>query len=150
MLRATAAWGPQDSRVLKARHDLAVHQANRGDLQGAAMRLHGLLPDLARTLGEHHPSTVRAWLDLAGYRHRLAQAGRKGGADRRWAPRISRTELLVLIRRLRVWDFATDQEAQACVGALERGLGLKGVADVVFEAPDHVSDEDLVEEIFGP
>ncbi|WP_279092019.1 serine/threonine-protein kinase [Kitasatospora aureofaciens] len=144
-----AVWGPQDSRVLKARHDLAVHQANRGDVQGAVMRLHGLLPDLARTLGEHHPSTVQAWQDLVGYQQRLARAGRKG-ADRRWAPRISRTEVLVLVRRLRVWDFANDQEAGACVEALERGLGLKGVADVVFEAPDHVSDEDLVEEIFGP
>ncbi|MFJ9773343.1 protein kinase [Kitasatospora sp. NPDC101157] len=145
-----AVWGPQDGRVLKARHDLAVHQANRGDLQGAVVQLHGLLPDLARTLGEHHPSTVQAWRDLVGYQQRLARAGRNGGAGRRRPPRISRMELLVLVRRLRVWDFATDREAQACVEALERGLGLKGVADVVFEAPDHVSDEDLVEEIFGP
>ncbi|WBP87002.1 serine/threonine-protein kinase [Kitasatospora cathayae] len=145
-----AAWGPQDGRVLKARHDLAVHQANRGDLQGAVMRLHALLPDLARAFGEHHPSTVQAWQDLAGYQQRLAQAGRKGGTHRSRAPRISRMELLVLVRRLRVWDFATDQEAGACVEALERGLGVKGAADVVFDAPDHVSDEDLVEEIFGP
>ncbi|MFJ7245364.1 protein kinase [Kitasatospora sp. NPDC098652] len=145
-----AAWGPQDSRVLKARHDLAVHQANRGDLQGAVVQLHALLPELARALGDHHPNTVQAWQDLAGYQQRLAQSGRKGGHHRRRAPRMSPIEALVLVRRLRVWDFATDQEAAACVGALERGIGLKGVADVVFEAPDHVSDEDVVEEIFGP
>ncbi|MBD0693978.1 protein kinase domain-containing protein [Streptomyces sp. CBMA123] len=146
----TAAWGPQDSRVLKARHDLAVHLANRGDLQGATAHLHALLPELARSLGEHHPSTVQAWQDLAGYQQRLAQAGRKGGTRRLRTPKISRLEMLMLVRRLRVWDFATDQEGAAHVAALERGIGLKGVADVVFEAPDHVSDEDLVEEIFGP
>ncbi|MFF2081902.1 protein kinase [Kitasatospora sp. NPDC058162] len=146
----TAAWGPQDSRVLKARHDLAVHQANRGDLQAAVVQLHALLPDLARMLGDHHPSTVQAWQDLAGYQQRLAQAGRKGGGHRRRAPRMSPIEALVLVRRLRVWDFGTDQEGAACVTALERGIGLKGVADLVFDAPDHVSDEDLVEEIFGP
>ncbi|MFH8379671.1 protein kinase [Kitasatospora sp. NPDC018058] len=148
----TAAWGPQDSRVLKARHDLAVHLANRGDLQSAVVQLHSLLPDLARALGEHHPSTVQAWQDLAGYQQRLAQAGRKGlgGSNRRKAPRMSRMEALVLVRRLRVWDFATDQEARAAIDALDRGIGLKGLADLVFEAPDHVSEEDLVEEIFGP
>ncbi|MFB7910379.1 protein kinase [Kitasatospora sp. NPDC056076] len=145
-----AVWGPQDGRVLKARHDLAVHQANRGDLQGAVVHLHGLLPELARALGDHHPSTVQAWQDLAGYQQRLAQTGRKGGGHRRRAPRMSPIEALVLVRRLRVWDFGTDEEAAACVGALERGIGLKGVADLVFEAPDHVSDEDVVEEIFGP
>ncbi|MER7585161.1 serine/threonine-protein kinase [Kitasatospora sp. NPDC097691] len=147
-----AVWGPQDTRVLKARHDLAVHRANRDDLQGAVLELHGLLPDLARVLGEHHPSTVQAWQDLAGYQQRLAQSGRRGpgGPHRRRAPRMSPMEALVLVRRLRVWDFATDEEARACMAALDRGIGLKGVADVVFEAPDHVSDEDLVEEIFGP
>ncbi|MFJ8472933.1 protein kinase [Kitasatospora sp. NPDC094011] len=146
----TAAWGPQDGRVLKARHDLAVHLANRGDLQGAVVHLHALLAELARTLGEQHPSTVQAWQDLAGYQQRLAQAGRKGGASRRRMPRMGPAEVLVLVRRLRVWDFATDEEGAACVAALERGVGLKGVADVVFDAPDHVSDEDLVGEIFGP
>ncbi|MER7769355.1 serine/threonine-protein kinase [Kitasatospora sp. NPDC096140] len=147
-----AVWGPQDTRVLKARHDLAVHRANRDDLQGAVLELHGLLPDLARVLGEHHPSTVQAWQDLAGYQQRLAQSGRRGagGPHRRRAPRMSPMEALVLVRRLRVWDFATDEEARACMAALDRGIGLKGVADVVFQAPDHVSDEDLVEEIFGP
>ncbi|MFG2906055.1 protein kinase [Kitasatospora sp. NPDC048286] len=144
-----AAWGPYDSRVLKARHDLALHHANRGDLQGAVIQLHGLLPDLARVLGEHHPSTVQAWQDLAGYQQQLVQAGRKGPGPRRRTPRMSPMEALVLVRRLRVWDFATDAQARACMDALDRGIGLKGVADVVFEAPDHVSDEDLVEEIFG-
>ncbi|MFJ9841182.1 protein kinase [Kitasatospora sp. NPDC101155] len=148
----TAAWGPQDSRVLKARHDLAVHQANRGDLQSAVVQLHALLPDLARSLGEHHPSTVQVWQDLARYQQQLAQAGRKGlgGPNRRKAPRMSPIEALVLVRRLRVWDFATDQEARACIDAFDRGMGLKGLVDLVFEAPDHVSDEDLVEEMFGP
>ncbi|MFD8753126.1 protein kinase [Kitasatospora sp. NPDC059577] len=147
-----AVWGPHDTRVLKARHDLAVHRANRDDLQGAVLELHGLLPDLARVLGEHHPSTAQAWQDLAGYQQRLAGAGRRGagGPHRRRTPRMSPVEALVLVRRLRVWDFATDGEARACMDALDRGIGLKGVADVVFGAPDHVSDEDLVEEIFGP
>ncbi|MET8544725.1 hypothetical protein ABZW03_29390, partial [Kitasatospora sp. NPDC004799] len=144
-----AAWGPYDPRVLKARHDLALHQANRGDPQGAVIQLHGLLPDLVRVLGEHHPSTVQAWQDLAGYQQQLAQAGRRAPGQRRRAPRMSPMEALVLVRRLRVWDFATDEEARACMAALDRGIGLKGVADVVFDAPDHVSDEDLVEEIFG-
>ncbi|MEU3560885.1 serine/threonine-protein kinase [Kitasatospora sp. NPDC006786] len=144
-----AAWGPYDPRVLKARHDLALHRANRGDPQGAVLQLHGLLPDLARVLGEHHPSTVQAWRDLAGYQQQLAQAGRKGPGQRRRTPRMSPMEALVLVRRLRLWDFATDEEARACMDALDRGIGLKGVADVVFDAPDHVSDEDLVEEIFG-
>ncbi|MFJ2187484.1 protein kinase [Kitasatospora sp. NPDC087861] len=145
-----ATWGPHDTRVLKARHDLAVHQANRGDLQGAARQLHALLPELARVLGEGHPSTVQAWHDLAGYQQRLVEAGRRApsGAARR--PRISPMEAVVLVRRLLAWDFATDQEARACITALERGTGLKGVAEVVLNAPDHVSAEDLVEEIFGP
>ncbi|RKT15928.1 protein kinase-like protein [Streptomyces sp. 1114.5] len=147
-----AAWGPYDARVLKARHDLALHHANRGDLQGAVVQLHGLLPDLARALGDRHPSTVQAWQDLTGYQQQLAQAGRKGsgGARRGRSPRMNPIQALVLVRRLRVWDFANEQEARACMDALDRGVGLKGVADLVFEAPDHVSDEDLVAEIFGP
>ncbi|WP_459646646.1 serine/threonine-protein kinase [Kitasatospora sp. Ki12] len=146
-----ATWGPQDTRLLKARHDLAVHHANRNDLQSAVIQLHALLPDLARVLGEHHPSTAQAWQDLAGYQQRLARAGRRGaGGPQRRRPRMSPMEALVLVRRLRVWDFAGDEEARACMDALDRGLGLKGVADVVFDAPDHVSDEDLVEEMFGP
>ncbi|MFI5646896.1 protein kinase [Kitasatospora sp. NPDC051705] len=146
------SWGPQDTRVLKARHDLALHRANRGDLQGAVLQLHGLLPELVQALGERHPSTLQAWQDLAGYQQRLAQAGRHPGSGPRRGrtPRISPMEALVLVRRLRLWDFADDRQARACMDALDRGTGLKGVADLVFEAPDHVSDEDLVEEIFGP
>ncbi|MER7751265.1 serine/threonine-protein kinase [Kitasatospora sp. NPDC097643] len=147
-LRAT--WGPQDTRVLKARHDLAVHQANRGDLQGAVHRLNALLPELAQALGDRHPSTVQAWQDLAGYQRRLASPGHRPPAGRARRARMSPAEALVLVRRLRLWDFANDQDAQACMAALDRGTGLKGVADLVFEAPDHVSDEDLVEEIYGP
>ncbi|WP_051709882.1 serine/threonine-protein kinase [Streptomyces sp. NRRL S-350] len=147
-----AAWGMHDTRVLKARHDLAVQHANREDLQSAVAHLSALLPDLARVLGEHHPSTLQAWQDLAGYQQRLARAGRRGagGPHRRRPPRMSPMEALALVRRLRLWDFASDDEARACMEALDRGLGLKGVADLVFDAPDHVSDEDLVEEIFGP
>ncbi|WP_051838500.1 serine/threonine-protein kinase [Streptomyces sp. NRRL WC-3742] len=141
------AGGPQDPRVLKARHDIAVRQANRGNLNGAIADLRGLLPELNRTLGERHPSTVQAWQDLMAFQQRLAVTGTK---RRNRAPKMSRTEALMLVRRLRLWDFVNDRDGQLAVQTLERGIGLKGVASVIFDAPDHVSDEDLVEEIFGP
>lgn len=141
------AGGPQDPRVLKTRHDIAVRQANRGNLHGAIADLRGLLPDLTQALGERHPSTVQAWQDLMAFQQRLAVTGVK---RRNRAPKMNRMEALVLVRRLRVWDFVNDRDGQLAVQTLERGIGLKGVASVVFEAPDHVSDEDLVEEIFGP
>ncbi|MFI9327452.1 protein kinase [Kitasatospora sp. NPDC052868] len=148
-----AAWGGHDSRVLKARHDLAVHAANRGDLDGAVLQLRTLLPDLARALGEQHPSTVQAWHDLAGYQQRLAAPGRRarGAAPRAGRrPKMSPIEAVVLVRRLLAWEFASDREADACVSALERGTGIKGVGDWILSAPDHVTAEDLVAEIFGP
>ncbi|MFI6152369.1 protein kinase [Kitasatospora sp. NPDC051170] len=141
------AGGPQDPRVLKARHDIAVRQANRGDLNGAIAGLRALLPDLAQALGERHPSAVQAWQDLMTFQQRLVVTGTK---RRNRAPKMSRMEALMLVRRLRLWDFVNDRDGQLAVQTLERGIGLKGVASVVFEAPDHVSDEDLVEEIFGP
>ncbi|MFJ9696589.1 protein kinase [Kitasatospora sp. NPDC101183] len=141
------AGGPQDERVLKTRHDIAVRQANRGDLNGAVAGLRALLPDLTQTLGERHPSTVQAWQDLMSFQQRLAVSGTK---RRNRPPKMSRGEALLLVRRLRVWSFVNDRDAALAVQALERGIGLKGVAGVVFDAPDHVSDEDLVEEIFGP
>ncbi|MFD0273267.1 protein kinase [Kitasatospora sp. NPDC127111] len=143
-----AAWGGHDARVLKARHDLAVYAANRGDLDGAVLQLRTLLPDLARALGEQHPTTVQAWHDLSAYQQRLAQPARRSRAARK--VRIGQAEALALVRRLLAWDFASDQEADACLTALERGTGIKGVGDWILSAPDHVTAEDLVEEIFGP
>ncbi|MFE6866477.1 protein kinase [Kitasatospora sp. NPDC057692] len=144
-----AAWGGHDPRVLKARHDLAVYTANRGDLEGAVLQLRTLLPDLVRALGEHHPATVQAWQDLAGYQHRLAAApaGRARSGRR---PRMHPAEALALIRRLLAWDFGSEQEAGACLTALERGTGIKEVGTWILSAPDHVTAEDLVEEIYGP
>ncbi|MFE7562292.1 protein kinase [Kitasatospora sp. NPDC057500] len=143
------AWGGHDHRVLKARHDLAVYTANRGDLEGAVLQLRTLLPDLARALGEQHPATVQAWQDLSGYQQRLAAspAGRTRSGRR---PRMHPGEALLLIRRLLAWDFTSDQEANACLTALERGTGIKRVGDWILSAPDHVTAEDLVEEIYGP
>ncbi|MFC5667905.1 hypothetical protein ACFP3U_33695 [Kitasatospora misakiensis] len=143
-----AAWGGHDPRVLKARHDLAVYTANRGDLDGAVHQLRALLPDLARVLGEQHPAAVQAWQDLAGYQQRLAAAP-AGRAARRPLP-MHPAEALVLIRCLLTWDFASDREADACVTALERGTGIKQVGDWILSAPDHVTAEDLVDEIYGP
>ncbi|WP_406203041.1 serine/threonine protein kinase [Kitasatospora sp. NBC_01560] len=143
-----ATWGGHDARVLKARHDLAVYTANRGDLPGAVHQLHVLLPDLARALGEQHPTTVQAWHDLAAFQQRAAQPARRARTVRR--PRIGPAEALVLVRRLLAWDFASDQEADTCVGALERGTGIKGIGDWILSAPDHVTAEDLVEELYGP
>ncbi|MFD0349175.1 serine/threonine-protein kinase [Kitasatospora sp. CM 4170] len=143
-----AVWGGHDARVLKARHDLAVYAANRGDLDGAVLQLRTLLPDLARSLGEQHPTTVQAWHDLAGYQQRLAQPARRSRTVRR--ARIGREEAVVLVRRLLAWDFASDQEANACLNALERGTGIKGVGDWILSAPDHVTAEDLVEELLNP
>ncbi|MEU6237895.1 hypothetical protein [Kitasatospora sp. NPDC047058] len=143
-----AVWGGHDARVLKARHDLAVYAANRGDLDGAVLQLRTLLPDLARALGEQHPTTVQAWHDLSAYQQRLAQPARRSRSARK--VRIGQAEALVLVRRLLAWDFTSDQEADACLTALERGTGIKGVGDWILSAPDHVTAEDLVEEIFGP
>ncbi|MFF1903093.1 protein kinase [Kitasatospora sp. NPDC058218] len=143
-----AAWGGHDARVLKARHDLAVYAANRGDLDGAVLQLRTLLPDLARALGEQHPTTVQAWQDLSAYQQRLARPARRVRVARR--AKISPVEAVVLVRRLLAWDFASDQEANACLTALERGTGIKSIGDWILAAPDHVSAEDLVEELFGP
>ncbi|MGV9265730.1 protein kinase domain-containing protein [Kitasatospora sp. NPDC003701] len=143
-----AAWGGHDARVLKARHDLAVYAANRGDLDGAVLQLRTLLPDLARALGEQHPTTVQAWQDLSVYQQRLARPAHRGRVARR--AKIGPAEAVVLVRRLLVWDFASDQEAQACLTALERGTGIKSIGDWILAAPDHVTAEDLVEELFGP
>ncbi|MFF2657993.1 protein kinase [Kitasatospora sp. NPDC058032] len=143
------AWGGHDPRVLRARHDLAVYTADRGDLDGAVLQLRTLLPELARALGEQHPATVQARQDLVGYR-RLPAAAPAGRARPGRQPRMHPGEALLLVRRLLARDFASDQEANACLTALERGTGIQRVGDWVLSAPDHVTAEDLVEEIYGP
>ncbi len=59
-------------------------------------------------------------------------------------------EALVLIRRVLTWEFASEKEADACLDALERGTGIKQIGEWILAAPDHVTAEDLVEEIYGP
>ncbi|MFJ8432395.1 protein kinase [Kitasatospora sp. NPDC094019] len=144
-----AAWGPHDPRVFQARHDLAVYTAERGDPENAVLQLRTLLPELVAVLGEQHPVTVRAWQDLAAQQQRLASApvGRSKPGKR---PRMHPAEALVLIRRVLTWEFASEREADACLNALERGTGIKQIGEWILAAPDHVTAEDLVEEIYGP
>ncbi|MFJ4092025.1 protein kinase [Kitasatospora sp. NPDC089913] len=144
-----AVWGPHDPRVFQARHDLAVYTAERGDPEAAVLQLRTLLPELAAVLGEQHPLTARAWQDLAAQQQRLAAApaGRPKPGKR---PRMHPAEALVLIRRVLAWEFASEREADACLDALERGTGIKRIGEWILAAPDHVTAEDLVEEIYGP
>lgn len=144
-----ATWGPHDPRVFQARHDLAVYTAERGDPESAVLQLRTLLPELVGVLGEQHPVTVRAWQDLAAQQQRLAAApvGRPRPGRR---PRMHPAEALVLIRRVLAWEFASEREADACLTALERGTGIKQIGEWILAAPDHVTAEDLVEEIYGP
>ncbi|WP_051755039.1 serine/threonine-protein kinase [Kitasatospora purpeofusca] len=142
-------WGPHDPRVFQARHDLAAYTAERGDLEGAVLQLRTLLPELVAVLGEQHPLTVHAWQDLAARQQRLAAApaGRPKPGKR---PRMHPAEALALIRRVLAWEFASEKEADACLDALERGTGIKQIGEWILAAPDHVTAEDLVEEIYGP
>ncbi|MFE6746650.1 protein kinase [Kitasatospora purpeofusca] len=144
-----AVWGPHDPRVFQARHDLAAYTAERGDLEGAVLQLRTLLPELVAVLGEQHPLTVHAWQDLAARQQGLAAApaGRPKPGKR---PRMHPGEALVLIRRVLAWEFASEREADTCLDALERGTGIKQIGDWILSAPDHVTAEDLVEEIYGP
>ncbi|MFF7590045.1 protein kinase [Kitasatospora purpeofusca] len=144
-----AVWGPHDPRVFQARHDLAAYTAERGDLEGAVLQLRTLLPELVAVLGEQHPLTVHAWQDLAARQQRLAAApaGRPRPGKR---PRMHPAEALALIRRVLAWEFASEREADACLDALERGTGIKQIGEWILAAPDHVTAEDLVEEIYGP
>ncbi|MEK2495311.1 protein kinase [Kitasatospora purpeofusca] len=144
-----AAWGPHDPKVFQARHDLAAYTAERGDLEGAVHQLRTLLQELVAVLGEQHPLTVHAWQDLAARQQQLAAApaGRPKPGKR---PRMHPAEALVLIRRVLTWEFASEKEADACLDALERGTGIKQIGEWILAAPDHVTAEDLVEEIYGP
>ncbi|MFJ9441283.1 protein kinase [Kitasatospora sp. NPDC101235] len=141
-------WGPRAVPVLQARHDLAVCRARRGDFQGAALELNGLLPVLVEVLGPQDERGLRAAADLAEYREG-ARHHRVNRAVRVLRRRIGRGEAQELIRRIRAAARAGGSVAEPA-RALERRTGVKGVGQRVAAAPGYVSDEDLVEEIFGP
>ncbi|MBV2151999.1 serine/threonine-protein kinase [Kitasatospora sp. SUK 42] len=142
------ARGPRGALVLQARHDLAACRAQRGDFQGAVLELSDLLPQLVEVLGEHDERCTRAAADLAEYRDR-ARRPRPGRAVRAWRLRIDRGEAEQLIRRIRAANLAGRSYADPS-RALERGTGVRGAGQRVVAAPSYVSDEDLVEELFGP
>ncbi|MER7668730.1 protein kinase [Kitasatospora sp. NPDC096128] len=140
------AGGPRGPFVLRARADLAACRARRGDFQGAAEQLEELLPQLVEVHGPVDRRCMGARADLAEYRKRARFHRWPHRVARAWRPQLERERALRLVRRLR----EVGQPVPELVRELERGTGAEGVAERVVSAPPYVSDEDLVEEAFGP
>ncbi|MFJ1704298.1 hypothetical protein [Kitasatospora sp. NPDC088346] len=132
----TAAVGEDDIRVLRARIDVAAHTVAVGDLAGGVQQLVQLVPRIQQVLGEDHLLLSEARLTLGRYVQRW---GRTPGAP----PGLGWVEAVAVVHRLTVWDFDTDREALACVSELERRTGLKGLADRIYSAPDHLTAEQV-------
>lgn len=132
-----ATLGPYDARVLKAQHDLALHIANTGDRAGALHQLRQLVPLVQQTLGEAHPLLSEVRLDLGRYAELWGLTKEGRGAGLTWV------EAVAFVHRLLVWDFDTDQEADACLRELERRTGVPGLLDRVMLAPDHLTAEQV-------
>ncbi|MEV4613298.1 hypothetical protein AB0K43_11950 [Kitasatospora sp. NPDC049258] len=130
------ALGANDPETLGARLDLAARTAALGDLGGAAGQLVQLVPQLQQALGEEHPLVGEARAVLG---RQVQQLGRLPGAP----TGIGWVEAVAVVHRLMVWDFEVDREALDCVGELERRTGLKGLADRIYSAPDHLTPEQV-------
>ncbi|MEU9127136.1 hypothetical protein AB0D08_03290 [Kitasatospora sp. NPDC048540] len=132
----TAAVGADDARVLRARAQYAAHTAAVGDLGGSVHQLVQLVPQVQQALGEEHPLLGEARTALA---RAAQQLGRAPGAP----PGLGWIEAVAIVHRLTVWDFDTDREALDCLSELERRTGLKGLADRIYGAPDHLTAEQV-------
>ncbi|MFE3230868.1 hypothetical protein ACFXKJ_02060 [Kitasatospora indigofera] len=138
-----ATLGPYDERVLKAQHDLALQVADTGDVPGALHQLRLLVPLVQQMLGEGHPLLGEVRLDLGRYAELwgLTPAGRATGLG--WV------EAVAMVHRLLVWDFETDQEADASLRELERRTGTRDLMDRIFLAPEHLTAEQVAAAAFG-
>ncbi|MER8183695.1 hypothetical protein [Kitasatospora sp. NPDC094015] len=130
------ALGPGDPETLGARVDLAAMTGALGDPAGAAGQLAQLVPQLQQALGEEHPLLGQARAQLG---RQVQQLGRLPGAP----TGIGWVEAVAVVHRLMVWDFEADREALDCVAELERRTGLKGLADRIYTAPDHLTTEQV-------
>ncbi|MFJ4187699.1 protein kinase [Kitasatospora sp. NPDC089509] len=138
--------GPRGPLVLRAGTDLAACEARRGDYPGAAARLEELLPQLVTAFGSTDRRCMRARADLAEYRKRAGVLRAPGRIARAWRVRIDRDQVLRLVGWIRK---AGGEPVPELVRELERGTGVRGAGERVAAAPDFVTDEDLVVEIFG-
>ena len=75
--RDSAAYGPEHSDTLNARHNLAVWTGEAGDAAGARDQLAALLPIRERVLGPEHPGTLITRNQLARW---TGRAGNAAGA----------------------------------------------------------------------
>ncbi|MEU4115959.1 protein kinase [Kitasatospora sp. NPDC028055] len=141
-----SARGPRGPLVLQAGVDLAACSAQLGDFPAAAARLEELLPQLVEAFGPAHRRCVQAGADLAEYRKRARFHRAPHRAVRAWRVRIDRDQALRLVR----WIRTAGEPVPELSRELERGTGVKGLAERVASAPPFVSDEDLLVEVFGP
>ncbi|MFC8452400.1 hypothetical protein [Kitasatospora sp. NPDC057223] len=138
-----AVLGPYDQRVLKAQHDLALQIADTGDVAGALACLQHLVPLVQQVLGEGHPLLDEARLDLGRYSELWGTSPAGRGAGLGWP------EVVALVHRFQVWDFATDKEADACLKYLERRTGRRDLMDRIFLAPECLTAEQVAAAAFG-
>ncbi|MFJ9773344.1 protein kinase [Kitasatospora sp. NPDC101157] len=143
-LRST--WGPRGPLVLQAGADLAACRAERGAFPAAVAQLDELLPQLVEVYGPADRRCMRARADLAEYRKRARFRRAPNRAVRAWRVRIDRDRALRLVRLIR----SVGESAPELGRELERGTGVKGLAERVLAAPSFVSDEDLLVDVFGP
>jgi Domain of unknown function (DUF4062)/Tetratricopeptide repeat len=81
-LGEAAAYGPEHSATLNARHRRAHWTGDAGDAAGARDQYVALLPIMERVLGSEHPETLTARGNLA---HWTGEAGDAAGARDRYA-----------------------------------------------------------------
>ncbi|WP_354642310.1 hypothetical protein [Kitasatospora camelliae] len=137
----TAAAGPDDARTLAAHVRLAVETGRLGDVMGAIGAFALLIPRIQQVLGEGHPllGEARCGLGrLVPHRRRLA-----GGGG------IAPVEAVAMVHRLMVWDFDTDEEADAFLSELEHATGQRHLAGRLATVPDTLTPDHATAIVLG-
>ncbi|MFJ5231481.1 hypothetical protein ACIQBJ_16470 [Kitasatospora sp. NPDC088391] len=123
-----AEFGPQHPMTLTAQVQLAVNTARTGDVLTAVGDLVQLLPVIEQAVGDEGLTLSEARAELG----RLVPQWRRVTGGAALAPVMA----VAMVHRLIVWDFDSDQEADAFLTELERATGRKGLAGRLAAVPD--------------
>ncbi|MFJ1754670.1 hypothetical protein [Kitasatospora sp. NPDC088134] len=121
-------FGPQHPMALTAQVQLAVNTGRTGDVLTAVGELMQLVPVIEQALGDEGLTLSEARAELG----RLVPQWRRvtGGGP------LPPVMAVAMVHRLIVWDFGSDQEADAYLTELERATGRKGLAGRLAAVPD--------------
>ncbi|MEU2629285.1 hypothetical protein [Kitasatospora sp. NPDC007106] len=136
------ALGPYDARALASQARLAHAVALTGDLVSAFGMLLELIPVVQHHLGPAHPLVGEARCSLGRLVPQWRRAAGGGG--------LPQVAAVAMVHRLLVWDFASDQEADAFLTELERATGHRSLAARLAAVPEEMTAEQAAQSMLGP